>query len=423
MSIPDKIPQLSAQTSNILSLVTDPYHDYNLKACGYPDGNISISAIKRIQGRTTVSCPFTLAANESWDFHVFNSPFHYQITLASSTLGGNTFTKQATSVIMGPVNIFYRKYDSLGAVSATIFEALGNSAPLVSDTSSKQVRTVSLGFELHNTTAELYKSGSLTTYRTPVVYNDVGCWYKNGATTVPFSTKVIGSIPISIDAINLLPNSRTWEAFEGAYIVALPAPVNTLSPFIPTNVVIQGGLTLDNYNLLYDGSYQTNVAIGKLQTFSPLACGGVMSSRFKDVNQTFALDFRQILEEVPNSADSTTLAYCTSAPELDRVFMKLYKAMFNQIPPGVPVRFNSAGDWFRSIIRVVKDTLPSLVPLLPGQAKVIAAGVLPIVNQVLDKTILKPKLDTTQRLTTSNTIKKALKQPGKPKRKAKPSRK
>ena len=38
-SIPDKIPNINKETSNTLMLVTDPYHDYNLSATGYPDGS------------------------------------------------------------------------------------------------------------------------------------------------------------------------------------------------------------------------------------------------------------------------------------------------------------------------------------------------------------------------------------------------
>lgn len=406
MSIPDKIPQLTPQTSNILSLVTDPYHDYNLKATGYPDGIITISAIKRITGRTTISCPFTLAAGESWDFHVFTTPFHYKIQTANATLGGNTFEKQTGSTSLGPVNIFYRKYDGAGVITQSHIESIGNSAPTVDESNSRQVRTVSLGFEVHNTTAELYKSGSLTVYRSPVVYNQVGCWYKNGATTSPFSAMLIGSIPISLDAINLLPNSRTWDANQGAYCVTLPAPNNVLSPYIPNNVVIQGGILTSSYNLLYDGAYATNASIGRMQTYSPVANSGVMSSKFKDANQTFALDFRQILEEVPNTSDIVTLSYATTAPTCDKVFLKLYKNMFNQIPPGVPVSYNSAGDWFRSIIRIVKDTLPLLTPILPGSAKVIASAALPIINKIVDKTILKQP-DTTQRMTSAKKLKQA----------------
>lgn len=408
MSIPDKIPQLSIATSNVLSLVTDPYHDYNLRATGFPDGNVTISAIKRIQGRLSITCPFTLGMDESWDFHVFNTPFHYKTYAADATLIANflSVNNPLTAANLGPVNVFYRQYDSLGNVINSRIYSLGNDAAQASPENSKQVRTVSLGFEIHNTTAELYKSGSITVYRTPVVFNDVHLSIQFQSVTKPFSAKLLGSIPVSLDAINLLPNSRTWEASAGAYIIGLPAPNNILSPYIPSNVLLQGGLLPTNFNLLYTEA-TSSVA---QQSYSPLACGGAMSSRFKDSNQTFMLDFRQILEEVPNSLDTTTLAYATTAPALDKAFMKLYKAMFNQIPPGVPVSFNSAGDWFRSIIRIVKDTLPILVPVLPGQAKVLATAVLPIVNKALDHITREPsKPDVTQRMIKVNALKRTVK--------------
>lgn len=405
MSIPDKVPNVPPVTSNILSLVTDPYHDYNLRATGFPDGSVSISAIQRNQGRMTVVCPFTLVAGDTWDFHVFTTPLHNRISTASANLAGNTLTKQAGSVSLGPVNVFCKHYDSAGVLKNTNFVSLGSVAGLVDPNKSRQVRTVSLGFELHNTTAELYKMGSLTVYRSPSVYEDIHLHYNGGASTAPFSCKLIGTIPTDVNMVNLLPNTRTWAASEGCYLVSLPAVNNSLSPTVASNVAIQGGIANTSYNLLYDSAYNTNVI--NLCTFSPLACGGVISSKFSDAQQTFELDYRQILELVPNAYDAATLAFATTAPEHDKVFLKLYKAMFNKIPPGVPVNMNSAGDWFRSIIRIVKDVLPSIAPILPGQGKLIAAAAIPIVNSIADK-VLKDKVNITQRMTKPSAIKRAL---------------
>lgn len=413
MSIPDKIPQLSASTSNYVSLVTDPYHDYNLRATGYPDGQVLFSSIKRQYGRITISCPFVLATDDTWDFHVFTTPLHYLTDMTGATHSGNVFTASVTPATLGPITVFYKHYLPNGTITDSKLVAMGEVVVSNTPQNSSQNRTVSLGFELHNTTAELYKSGSLTVYRTPVIDNNVDGYMTLLATTSPHSTTVIASIPISLDEANMLPNSRTWEASHGAYCIGLPALDNRLSPYLPTNVCIKGGILESAYNMVNVTSSTTPTLV-RYASYSPMACAGVISSRFKDSNQIFALDYRQVLEEVPNASAKAKLSYASTAPEVDRAFLKIYKNMFNRIPPGTYVSNNASGDWFRSIIRIVRDTLPHLTPFLPGQAKVIASTVLPIVNQVLDNTILK-KPNTTQRLVTAKTLKKALIKKKKPK--------
>ena len=68
--------------------------------------------------------------------------------------------------------------------------ALGSDSPYNNGNTS-QVRTVSFGYELHNTTAEINRSGSLTIYRAPPNYHDVNLFSKNAAVVRPFGAKHI----------------------------------------------------------------------------------------------------------------------------------------------------------------------------------------------------------------------------------------
>ena len=98
-----------------------------------------------------------------------------------------------------------------------------------------KVRYVSLGFELHNTTAQLYRSGSLTVYRVNESFEDYFGYIQRVAagTWDDYATRIIASYPRNIDAAFRYPNTRTWEAEKGAYCVSLPFPAKFDCSFLP----------------------------------------------------------------------------------------------------------------------------------------------------------------------------------------------
>lgn len=406
MSIPSHIPSIPKHTSDAISLVADPYHDYNLKPAGYPDGLSTISAVMRKAVRTTVSCPFTLTVGQSWDFHIFSTPLHDIETYKSFTVTGNTYdtNAQATNDI-GTLNVLYKLYDNAGlVVDQRLFNlpfSYGKAEKI-----SSCARTVSLAFELHNTTAELYKSGSVTAYRTPSMSTPShGFLRTSAATPIPFAGQVIANIPETLSEAVALPNSRTWSAKEGAYCTSLPYPTNTYSSNMPQNLVLTFGSGKQGYlrHLTYDSSTTSS--------FSPISSAGLHSDKFVDANQTFTLDARQILEVIPSTDTSDPfLPFAGTAPRCDELFLKLYREMFNTIPPGTPVRNNASGDWFRQLIVIAKAAMPLIASALPGQAKIIANAAVPIIDGLITKALTKqPQPNLTQRTTIAQLKKKTSK--------------
>lgn len=348
-----------------------------------------------------MTCPFTLTAGTSWDFHVFTTPFHSVTTTYAGTADFNmsilTTGGSPTPQDVGPVNVLYRQYDSVGTVVSTLLVAL----PSVALAADQQRRTVSLGFELHNTTPELYKSGSLSVYRQPV-QSSLMMPALAAASTSLWPSYLICQVPYTIADVQLIPNSRVWEAKDGAYSVCLPHPSNTFSATASANLVLRAGIQTNSVLL-----NRFNFGGITHSTFSPLACSGVMSSRFTTADTTFTLDFRQIVESVPTSNNPTLMSFATTAPMADLAFMKIYKRMFNNIPPAVPVHFNAAGDWYRGILAVVKEVLPHIAAVLPGAAKPIALAATPVINSLIDKALQK-KINVTQRMVSPTAIKTAL---------------
>lgn len=391
MSIPSNISNaLSANTNNALSLITDPYHDYNLKAVGYPDGSTTISAVKRFSSRTTIRCPFALESGDTWYFHVFTTPLHKVNNVFQHSIIGNYMSLgQVTNLDLGPVNIWYYHVRS-GNVIAYTSSALGVVNTTDTATASSTQRTVSLGFEIHNITAELFKQGSLTVYRAPYIDSSVDVFLKTETMdqAVPYHTNNIVNFPTSLAEAELLPNTRTWEAADGAYCVSLPHPDNRFSNSVHSNFII-GASSVDTFYGMQPGQ----AIRAPVPTYSALSCTGVMSSHFSDAQQAFTLDMRQVLEINPSPKDTVNMQYATSSADRDAKFLKLYKNMFNSIPPGTPVGNNASGDWFRSIIRIAKNVLPSVLASIPHPAAQTAAVATRMIFKQLEgsKQTAKPK--------------------------------
>lgn len=403
MSIPDRITSIDRETSNTIMLVTDPYHDYNLGAVGYPDGSAILSAVQRRYARKTIANPFNLTVGESWAFHIYATPLHFVRAMPTGNLSGNVLVTNANpDVEQGPLNIQFFHYDNTGAIKDSQTVALGSSSPYTNSNMS-QVRTVSFGYELHNTTADINRSGSLTVYRTPVNYHQVNMYTKQGAVFRPFGCLHLNSIPHSIETATNYPNTRTWEASKGLYSVCLPDPNNTFSNSVPSNIMLKSGTSANGYTYMYHDPFETEATIA---THSPLCCTGVWSSKYS-TDQTFTLDFRQILEILPSSNDPVDLSFASTCKPRDRLFLKLYKQMYTEIPPGVPVSMNAAGDWVRSIIKIAKTVLPSL-GAMPGIVGNVAKVATPVVHAI---STLTSKPDVSNRTVTNKQLKAALKQP------------
>lgn len=383
--------QIPPQTKEYISLVTDPYHDRNLRVSGFPDGRNVTSVVRRLAFQTTVSCPFAIATGETWDFHIFTTPLHNAVDMFSTSRDGaskNRILITPTTATINTINVFYRHYDNAGAIKAVQFKPLGQPGGSASIDPDKDGpgRTVSLAFELHNTTAELYKSGSLTSYRVNAL-NERCDFIDNYVSATPrnYTCTNILNLPDTLEQVNLIPNARTWEASAGIYSVALPPADNDYTSGIFTNVIMNINRSTSPF-YVYGGSLaSTNSSLN----WSPLNCTGVMSSRFSNNEQTFTLDMRQVLEYKPSAVSSTLLPFATTSPDVDTLFLKMYKKMLNRIEPGVPVNFNSAGEWFRRILSLAKEQLPALIHLLPPQYQAAAQAALPIVDKVATTVINK----------------------------------
>lgn len=264
----------------------DPFHDFEVRLDGMPDTDTSATIVEEFRESYTLSAPFGVTGN--WDAHIFTLPFTGAATLlgaaersAGTTIGYNT----STTGIAGP---FYHADEGTafiqeskgGVTSAPVVASLLNihgfattGAPLApsrdpavhyakpaivailgNQSGVGRRRLVGFAYEIHNTTADLYKQGTLTAYRMPqapaVEMARGDQFYRDGSGnsiwttpnlsyvgavdappltianahpgTVPY--KVYNAPPSSVSLAMEYAGTRQWEARDGAYVVATQDP-------------------------------------------------------------------------------------------------------------------------------------------------------------------------------------------------------
>lgn len=370
---------VSKETGNQLALVTDPYHDYPITATGFPDGKSVFSVAKRRNARTTIICPFTLAPGETWDFHVFTTPLHDYGTFRLGYYdAGNLTDPGAGSVKLGPVNILCRHYSTTGTILNAVYLDFGP-LPLIAQVGG-QTRTVSLGYEIHDTSPTLDKQGTISSYRINQqprsVFGSIGSTAK-----LAFPHDFIGRVPESLSQIMINPTAHTWELRHGVYGVSLPAYENEYHLNTASSFVLPLPVTFGGTNVVY---LDAVVDSGKKDGWSPLLCAGSLSSKLPSTAVSYSVDFRQTVELLPDASD-TTMMYATTCPEYNNQFAKMYKLMIYKIPAATKVNNNASGDWFRAIASIARTVAPMALQVLPPQAKALATLAAPLANYALTK--------------------------------------
>lgn len=170
-----------------LIAVLDPMHDEKLMVCGYPDREVAPSVVQVIKQSLAIAIPSAYTNTHTWGFHV----------LVDDTLfPTNNYTTSNGGVVADMENMYYA--DISGGVPNTMYKSGGlqvvffdqtvngtsnvttvpRSPSGANNTSTSlsidaqnfavgKTRVLAVGFEVVNTTAELYKGGALAVYEQP----------------------------------------------------------------------------------------------------------------------------------------------------------------------------------------------------------------------------------------------------------------
>jgi len=450
---------ITPEACDWVKFALDPFHDQQLENLrGYPDIATEPTVVVKIRQAVNISAPHGLPDGNTWDCHMVLSPIDY--APKSATVGvraqpmgagtGATNTYNAAGLITGA-----KLNDSFTASKTSRMDGLiinsvpgdgngeGNttftpahmppssedeSALYAShnitlddyldyaDTDLGVYRIVYSGFEVVNTTAQIYKQGAVTVYEygnsyetgtsSPDGYDAVN----GGASNERFPVGVYNPTnyfrcpPNNLAEAKIMPGSHSWAAQDGSYntakfqtenpfqaltsrpwviaqnkdVTTASAGYMTPSPMGPrTGVPYSAGSFASSHLLAQQAAYYP------VSTETPTgACGPAHFSRMNTTGAyytglskqtTLFVTWRVGIERLPSANKPAFLALAQPSASFDPNALVLYNMVANVLPPGCPQGYNDAGKWYNWIATAAKNSIPHVYPIVRMASTMAAA--------------------------------------------------
>lgn len=364
---------------------TDPFHDDRVRCPGYPDTSTVNSVVQTYTTTASISAPNGQTA--AWDLHV---PY---IPVTGSPVTGTPYALPPWAVdayggmgaqVGGQIDLYGGFNAIVCATSGTDWyvanSGVSNSSVLALPPkyASGHYRQIAVGIEAVNTTASLYKGGSLTVYRAPSSRDD---GLLKQTTTIPTTSPITLETQCPVEFVALPPStqaeaavytdSRTWSAEDGAYVVVTQS--NEENPFLtllPRNVAIKK--VFDSTTVQQDMAASTTrtmwssilVNVAHVNTGNNCSvlpfdnCGMILTGL--NPNSTIQLTVRYYIERVPATSEPDLLSMCQVPPAYDAVALEIYSRCLAEMPVGVPQNENPLGEWFEGVLESIKSVAPKI---------------------------------------------------------------
>lgn len=381
---------------NWLTIATDPFHDTALRPAGYPDINSSNTITQCFTFTANIVAP-AAAGVLPWDCHVWLAPLS-ALTGATQTNTTavlnmyNYFPKQGLITPIATSPSVFPGYNCMVMPTGTDWQNLVPAGNVTAGSvnlgfpgtcNGGQFRLVAAGFEVVNTTPDLYRGGAVTCYRAPSRVDPAQYLYISGLTT-PFVTNQ-GYLPPSTQAnAQLYPGSRTWAAEDGAYGIAtlssdknsfVDASMNLPSLTTPcSNAQIQANTPVPLW------TYQPFVnaaGIGYVATtcqILPFDCHGAMFVGL-NTNSTLQVTTKYFVERIPTFNEPDLLVLARPPTPYDPIARELYTRTIMELPVAVPVAENPLGEWFNDVLETVAEFAPTVGKVFGPLGMVLGKGI------------------------------------------------
>jgi hypothetical protein len=374
-----------------LTAALDPMHDAQLSALeGWPDVETAPSVIRQIKQTVSITAPTGLTGS-TWDCHIVQWPWLNAMVFANPSVRTGNYLSSNTAPtvntnIYGGVQAFATDPATnpafmMGAatgVQAAPLATVDLSDPLYTQGAT---RLVGMGWEVTNTTAEIYKQGSVVPYRLPEprvqpqYFGVVGI----GSTT----SQLLRPPPQTTASAMLIAGGRQWAAKDGCYTVVPfigqdnpPESVGYVSPSVIQNEAAEDIVQQTSINLASQLAVNTSVVM------HPLACNngaGITSdpaSKMYPIHQTGAiftglslqttlqLTVNMYLESFPGLAEKSILVLAKPSCQYDPRALAIFSECLRTLPVSVPAGMNGLGDWFADAVLVASEYIAPIAKTL-----------------------------------------------------------
>lgn len=390
---------------DFLVAAMDPFHDTQLKELqGWPDLEVGASVVRCIKQTMNISATSggAAAATTPWDCHVALLPWLSAQTFdVTASRSGNVFTFDsavANSAAIGglvAMGTFTTGTDVNWFPSSVAAGNLLGQLNLPATYEKGMGRVIGIGFEVVDTTADLYKQGSLVCYRQDETPKDshLFCGFDVTAGSGVSEYDLVGTLirmpPVNTAQAMLFPGSRQWAAREGAYVTGV-FHSNENPPFgagynCPILMDVDEDETMSanpaNTTVLHIPESKTSllVARGGLNyskgatppcKLYPYHQSGIILSGLNP-QSTFSVTMNVYYESFPNISEQEILVLATPSAEFDSNALNIYSHALSLMPVGVMVKENPFGEWFTDLV----DTVSGFLSNVPGPIGMIAKGI------------------------------------------------
>lgn len=385
---------LTPSGKDFLVAALDPMHDTQLPNLqGWPDLESASSVIRCFKHSKTISKPSSVTGN--WDCVIQSFPLLNTLEMKLSSSRSNNWilpTANAGTVTWSPVSI-------LSTTSGNTIDTTKLFDPITyPDYSFSGVdfdptvlgsrgRLVGIGFEVNNTTSQLYKQGTVTVYRQPQQPAlKSNTWFyassSNGYPAIPFDASVFSNFPIDLGETMLLAGTRQWKAADGVYVVVPFAGVENPAmgadyrqPVFQVNSHDEVGV-VNTTKVIFPKNISSlnDKLIFQANRFTPSqSCGAYFTGLSAETTLTLQVNF--YYESFPTVLDTEIVTLAKPSADYDAVALALYQHALNSLPVGVPANMNGFGDWFAGIVsNVAKYGGAAIGSMVPGLGPVIAGA-------------------------------------------------
>jgi len=432
---------ITREACDWLKFALDPFHDFELPDLkGYPDVSTEPSVCVKVRQSLEVSAPPGVGADDNWDCHIVLSPVDYSHNNGPGLLGcgqGTAIPQGEGGVNGRPAGCFVQPFSGYGA-TGRMDGLLVNSVPSVStngenwtytpghcpptgaagyelqglhldnyldfeETDLGVYRILYSGFEVVNTTAQIYKQGAVTVYEygnsneTAVAWRDSVGATPGDVTDNPRPCTFFRTPPNTIAEAKIMPGSHTWQAQDGCYNTAKfqsdnPFQGITGRNFIFCQNVPKGPLAAGMNQPASTAQGAGSFGSPGMSAQSSSACAATHLSRMSTTGAYFTglsgrstlfITWKIGIERLPSACKPTFLALAQPSASFDPSALVLYNLVANALPPGCPQGYNDAGKWFKWITERVQDAIPRIYPVVRTAAMLAGAMGRPGISRAL----------------------------------------
>jgi hypothetical protein len=431
---------ISPEGRDWLKMSIDTFHDLQHDLSGYPDSDGSLTVVQKYTSSSNQSAPEGVGDTDTWSMLVFNMSY-VDTSFTESGLfpnvmdpyftdnQGTVFQQEeldfAGSMAAGPLVIAKMK-DVAGARffpagSGTPWTGTAESTALRAlpvGSSRKRSRIIGQAFEVHNTTADVYKQGAVTSGMFPQTNtNDVALYEERTEAGAVQCASVMNMLrivcpPANVEEAMEYPNALKWGAEDGVYAHITFNGVENPMRRPESRVLVMDCIDAAGPMCMV-ASFEDHASLGPIDQVN--SC---IQSVFANTNCTFSLFsglsaqtslevvHRCYTEMAPRSCDAFLPLATPSAP-YDVRALQLYAAIVNEIPIACKVHDNASGDFARTVAHVLTGILAKvspivgtfLTPIVGPEAAAIGAAAGAGLQVVSNLTKKKNKPQTTQRMT------------------------